>query len=125
MSRETTIDLYGAPGTKETRAVTKQGLRGERTEERGQTKPQQRRTINTEQGAVIVEEQSGVAFAEAKGAAAKAARPPKPAKPRRRGRQRGVAIASVAFVVGVALVFRRARYAVFGVRSLGHCQGGL
>jgi hypothetical protein len=125
MSRETTIDLYGAPRTKETRAVSKQGLRGERTEERHYARPEQRRAIKTEQGAVIVEDQSGVAFAEAKGAAAKAARPPKLANPLGGGRQRGVAIASVALVVGLVLGFRRARYAVFGVRSVGHPQGGI
>jgi hypothetical protein len=43
------------------------GFRGERTDDPSTGHPEQRRTVPTEDGAIVVEEASGTSFAEAKG----------------------------------------------------------
>jgi hypothetical protein len=51
------------------------GFRGERTADPSAEHPEQRRTVPTEDGAIVVEETSGISFAEAKGTHQRAAEP--------------------------------------------------
>lgn len=53
-----------------------QGLRGERTEDRGVERPELQRQVETQDGPITIQESSGTAFAEAMGAQDK--QPPDP-----------------------------------------------
>lgn len=69
-------------GNRTKQAQGPEGLRGERSVDPGVPRPEQRRRFDTGERDVIVEEHSGVAFAEAKGAGAPpaAAAPPAPSR---------------------------------------------